>query len=768
MVESLPRVMWLLNHPTARKFELAMLKKLGFTEFFLPKNFPQDVTFRSASVDYSEDAALTIPAGDLAILNAADWYSGPDRNTWEIANRHFDLLFFIAWGETIFGSVSRHFRGAAILRAYGLSEGYSYGGLVDMVTGGRRTLESLGRRFWLGTAYDNLGAVEPPWFQGRELYLPLGLADCRIREDWTGINSSIFFVCPDVASNPYYRDVYRDFKHEFAGFPYAVGGAQSVSLSSSDPHLLGFVPREEHQKNMREFRVMFYHSTEPTHVHYTPFEGVQAGMPLVFMGGGLLDRLGGIDQPGRCRSYREARAKIRRILDGDRSLIDKIRTNQVRLLDQMRPEVLERAWQRGIPRVLSELKTMQVRRPGPLRRRRIAVMLPLAYRGGTLRSAKLLAQALWTGSRQAGEDAEVVFCYPEAESAMPDQWDSDLPPAISRRLLKWTELERDAALRAMRFAGNSSWRPFHKIYLAPDDGVRQMYDCDLWIVVSDRLTAPLLPIRPHVLAVYDYIQRYNPDILPVKDVLRVKDETFLAAARHAERILVTTRFTEQDALVYAGVARDKVFRVPMLIPEFTPGERPSAVLGEPYFLWTTNLGPHKNHHNAATALREYYERMDGRLECRVSGVHSESLLESDLPHLQSLAELAAESEALRSRVRILGEVPDARYRRQLSGARFLWHPARIDNGSLTVVEAAQMGVPSLSSRYPAMEEMDANFGLHLTWMNAQDPDDMARQLKWMEENACQVRNRLPRREELAEHCVERVAGAYWSVTRECL
>src|SRR5450755_880205 len=141
MAESRSRVMWLLNHSTARKFELAMLKRVGFAEIFLPKTFPQDVNFRSASVDFSEDAGLSIPADDLAILNAADWYRGPDRDTWEVANRYFDLLFFIPWGESIFSSVARHFRGAAILRGYGLSEGNSYGGLIHLATRGTRSLE---------------------------------------------------------------------------------------------------------------------------------------------------------------------------------------------------------------------------------------------------------------------------------------------------------------------------------------------------------------------------------------------------------------------------------------------------------------------------------------------------------------------------------------------------------------------------------------------------------------------------------------------------
>jgi glycosyltransferase involved in cell wall biosynthesis len=313
----------------------------------------------------------------------------------------------------------------------------------------------------------------------------------------------------------------------------------------------------------------------------------------------------------------------------------------------------------------------------------------------------------------------------------------------------------------MRFAGNSNWNPVAERYLTVDDGVGQMYDCDLWIIVSDRLSAPMLPIRPYLLMVYDYVQRYNSE-------LPIEDGSFLAAARGATRVLVTTRFAEQDALVYAGVPKEKVSPVPMLVPEMAPEQRAASPAGKPYFLWPTNLGSHKNQSNAVTALRDYYELLDGQLDCRVSGVNSESLLKSDLPYLQPLALLVSESKALRRRLRILGEIPDVQYGRQLFGAEFLWHPARIDNGSFTVVEAALLGVPSLSSRYPAMEEMEARFNLHLTWMDAQRPDDMALRLKWMEENAALMRARLPSRQDLSQHSVERLAGDYWTVVRECL
>jgi glycosyltransferase involved in cell wall biosynthesis len=757
--------MWLLNHSSARKFEIATLKKLGFTEIFLPKNFPADIDFRSASVDASEDVSLSIPASDLALLNQTDWYAEPSRDAWDAANRHFDLIFFIMRPQFL-RSLARHFRGAAILRAYGLSAATTYTATMNLITGGLRSLEDMGPRFWFGAAYDGLAQAESPWFRKREVYLPIGLHDCRLEDNWTGTDPSIFFVCPDIKGNYYYARVYREFQERFAGLRYAIGGTQA--LATNDPHVLGYVPEEQHHRNMREFRVMFYHSTEPNHVHYHPFEAVRAGMPLVFMAGGMLDRLGGSELPGRCRSYSEARAKLQRILAGDRNLIDMIRASQPVLLKQMCPDVLEPAWREGLTRVLAELNRSRVSRPKSTRRPRIAVILPTTYRGGTLRSAKLLAEAVWIGSRQYHEDADVILARAASELATdreePQEWDAGLPSSISRRAIEWQVLESESARRAMFYAGHSEWIPTAQRYLAPDDRIQNLSDCDLWIIVSDRLKLPLLPIRPYLMMVYDYVQRYQTQFRPGFDA------TFIAAARAADRVLVTTRFTEQDALAYAGVSREKVCLVPMLAPQFEPSqdEISDGTGSNPYFLWTTNLGAHKNHYNAMRALRDYYEQFDGRLDCCVTGVESSSLLMGDRPHLEPVKALFSQNVKLSQRLRVFGELPDALYRRQLAGASFLWHPAHIDNGTLAAVEAASMGVPCLSSRYPAMEEMDAHFDLHLSWMESRLPHDMAGRLKWMEQHAGRVRATLPSGADLARHSVERHAAGYWRLIRECL
>ena len=70
-------------------------------------------------------------------------------------------------------------------------------------------------------------------------------------------------------------------------------------------------------------------------------------------------------------------------------------------------------------------------------------------------------------------------------------------------------------------------------------------------------------------------------------------------------------------------------------------------------------------------------------------------------------------DLLREKLDFKGELPEEEYAAILAGAAFLWHPALIDNGSFSLVEAAQLGVPALSSDYPPIREMEQQFDLRI-------------------------------------------------------
>ncbi|MGY2285483.1 glycosyltransferase [Pseudomonas gingeri] len=758
------RVLWLLNHTTLRQFEVEQLRACGVSEIFLPKSFSYEEGNLSASIDFGLDATLSLSTEALAVLNAQDWYASPSDEAWDIVNRHFDIAIIGFFPRQIESTLYR-FSGTVILRVFGLSAGYSYSRLLYKEAGEAvvRKIKSMGTRFWFGVGYEHLSDNECHFLADRTCFLPVGLKDTDRVGGWQGMLSKILFVCPRIGSSPYFENIYRTFLRDFAEFDYSIGGAQPVAVN--DERVLGFVSAEQHEYNMKQHKLMFYHSEESNHIHYHPFEAVKWSMPLLFMAGGMLDRMGGLKLPGRCKSIAEARAKARRILANDQKLIKSIRESQVCLLDRVSVGYCRPFWRDGFARIIAAREAeLAESLPRPRARRRIGVILPVEYRGGSLRGAILLARALSVGSRQAGEEADIVFLHLDSPGVYSPELFDDVPAGISVRPFRWKTLSRDAARRAMRYTGHEGWEPDSERYLAMDDGIHSLEECDLWLVVSDRLPAPLLPIKPVILMVYDYLQRYVP-ILP-----EGADQPYLDAARRAAKILVTTRFTYNDALQYAGIAADKVFKLPMLAPDFHPDL--SAFSSDPqippYFLWTSNLAMHKNHENALRALKIYYEEMQGALVCVLVGVETERLLKDDLPRLRPLAELVRKSASLSRQLTVRGELPDRDYRQLLVNAAFLWHPGAIDNGTFSVVEAASLGVPALSSDYPAMREIDQQFSLGMSWMDAFDPRQMAAGLKEMERCNPALRTRLPDRSKMLEQSLEMLAGDYWRVVRTCL
>jgi hypothetical protein len=88
----------------------------------------------------------------------------------------------------------------------------------------------------------------------------------------------------------------------------------------------------------QSYRVMFYHSQEPRHLHYHQIEAIQVGMPVIFMKNSLLDRFSNYQSIARCSDLKEAEYKLELILKGNQPFIEEvIKSNQL-ILDYFSEE----------------------------------------------------------------------------------------------------------------------------------------------------------------------------------------------------------------------------------------------------------------------------------------------------------------------------------------------------------------------------------------------------------------------------------------------
>lgn len=409
---------------------------------------------------------------------------------------------------------------------------------------------------------------------------------------------------------------------------------------------------------------------------------------------------------------------------------------------------------------------------------RVAVMLPFPYRGGTLKAAKNVARMISRGSQMCGEPAQVVFSAVEDGYTRKD-FGELVEMGIRVRETKWTTVRRDEIELFQKFSGHEV--PLrHDTYNMPGDGASNFDDFDLWVVISDRSFFPIAPLKPYGVVVHDYIQRYMPEILgmgPEADGVweHAFLEGFLGTVRQADFVLTTTPRTRRDAINYAGVSPEKVFLAPM---DFEPRESTSSPVnfGTDFLAWATSTGFHENHMAALEALETYYDDLDGRLLTRIVGFQTHLFDPKRLDihlkgddrherHILMIRERIRTSRTLRKSIRGMGHVSEGVYNSVLSQAKFTWHPNRIDNGTYSVIEAADLGTPSLSSNYPQMHFIDERFGLNLAFCNSDDVADMAEKLKEMELTYELRKAMLPSSSQLRRYSWENLSEEFWGVLK---
>ena len=412
--------------------------------------------------------------------------------------------------------------------------------------------------------------------------------------------------------------------------------------------------------------------------------------------------------------------------------------------------------------------------------KKIAVMLPLGYRGGSLRGAKSIAKSIAMMARREGDDIQVVFSYLTAGNYDLYSDFNDLKEyGISLRETTWKLFSRDTLQATLPLLDIDPAILVSDQYCLPADGANDFFDCDLWVVVSDRLPAPLFPLRKYACVIYDYIQRYVPEIWGEGLNWQIQEQTFFPLLRNAARVFVTTPSTRADMVAYAGVNTSQIALMEMDFEPPVPNHKDDRFdldLPARYFVWETNPIFHKNHVHALDALAIYYQELGGKFDLLITGSGSEYLdperefdpgdLVMQMPQIQLARQMIKTNPSLRGHLQILGHIPEKLLSHVLKHARFLWHPARYDNGTFSVIEAAYFHHPSVSARYPAMEYIDRSFDLNLSFVNPHDPHEIAKALLDMQKNYHTIE--LPQRKSLLARSWQAHAPALYREIRELL
>lgn len=737
------RLLWLYNHVSLMKSEVKIIKELGY-EVYIPKKPPFDV---SINIDWESDKALTIPDDKIAVLNQTDFYDKLiSTEVMNIMNQYFSIVIFGPHIEPV-KSLVLSFEGILLFHPFGLEEGMTYTQIFQDMGGDwlMLAIERLGKRFWFGQSYDNLHEIECDYFANHAVDLPIGMLDTTIDNGWNGKKKKILFICPRIKVNSYYESVYKEFKQNFCDLPFAIGGVQPIK-DDNDSSILGYLPQEEYDNLYYDYAVMFYHSMEPHHVHYHPFEAVKKGMPLIFMAGGLLDHLGGANLPGRAVSIREARKKCKRILDGDIKFIQRIRKSQKILLEPMRYEFCKAVWEESLKKI--ELESAAKVNRDKISLKRVGVILPLGYTGGVLDYTIRILHALAYGIKRASSNIELVVGHLDDEIYKKEDYFKRLREAgIAIRTYKWEEFTRDRLCTTLKLEGYAR-DLYENKYILPNDGINYFRDCEYLLFMSDHIPGHAVILRPYGVVLHDYIQRYIPELL--KEYL---EREYFEFARSSALCYTTTENTRQDAINYAGISQDKIKMLPLFFETIDADDEFNVL--DNYFVWSTNISIHKNHKKALEALELYYQN-GGSLKCYITGTNTNKFLEGDSEnkYVNEVREIIYSSQYLMKNIKIQGYMKKKDFVDVLKSAKFFFHPGYADNGNGTAFDAAMLGVPSLSSDYPAMRNMDQVCKLSMCLFDPNSSHEMAETLMYGEKNWEMLREQLPQKEELKKHTVQ--------------
>ena len=759
------RALWLMNHNTLRNFEVPMLLDMGY-EVYCPKMFPYDEGNLSASIDFQYDASLTIPKEIIEKLNTVNFYQAVPQDIIELMNQYFDIAFFGFFPEQLKMLVDG-FKGILVMQPFGLSNGLTYTNVIENELGIAflDKLERLGKRFFFAQSYENLSEIEYRYFKNRSIYLPIGLKDAYVKDEWIGGDKRIFFVCPRINTSPYFKNIYKTFKEDFKEFEYIIGGAQPIDVVD-DKQVAGFIPKEQYDYNMKHIDVMFYHSREKRHLHYHPLEAIKKGMPLIYMSGGMLEYIAGKKTAGGCDSIREARKKIKRIMKGDKKFINLVKKEQEILLKPFTYEFCRKIWDTELKKI-EEL--ILANRNGEIKQKniyKIGILLPEAYTGGvldyTIRFIKSIVRGLKEDSK---ENVEIVFGCIEHDNFKGKDYFSGIREAnVQIRNFKWKIVDDTYINNVMKLKGWFKRYPKGE-YCIPDDGANYFEDCDYLIFIIDRVPSKLFTTKPYMVVVHDYIQRYLPE-----QYGDFYEECVIDLQREAEGVIVMTQPTLEDGIQYAGLKKDKIYLTPLMFDEIKLEKK--VLINEDYFVWSTNIGRHKNHLVALSALVDYYEN-GGKLKCYITGVNTKKFdiqekYDGSNEYISEVRAFIKKEKVLEDKLVFCGNMNKNKYLNVLSNAKFFMHPGFTDNGNMTAVDAAFLGVPTMSSDYPAMRYYETYMQLNIKFFDPFKPKELKELLFDMEKNYERYKKMLPSPEHLREFTIEKTYYSLYNTVKNII
>ncbi|WP_331654725.1 hypothetical protein, partial [Anaerosporobacter sp.] len=125
---------------------------------------------------------------------------------------------------------------------------------------------------------------------------------------------------------------------------------------------------------------------------------------------------------------------------------------------------------------------------------------------------------------------------------------------------------------------------------------------------------------------------------------------------------------------------------------------------------------------------DYYEG-GGKFKCYITGVDTKNFdikekYEGQNGYILEVRAFIKKEKILKDNLVFYGNMNKNKYLNILSNARFFMHPGFTDNGNMTAIDAAFLGVPTITSDYPAMRYYETYMQLNMRFFNPFKPNEL--------------------------------------------
>jgi glycosyltransferase involved in cell wall biosynthesis len=391
------------------------------------------------------------------------------------------------------------------------------------------------------------------------------------------------------------------------------------------------------------------------------------------------------------------------------------------------------------------------------------LFLQVFYRGGVWETTKTLLRSLVEINRER-HLLRLSFAATEEQDNLHEL--DDLAGELSIERLRMRKIKRRQAMRLLgkRHAVLGD-EPAREFVVAHSLGT---FRADAWLALADRFTAPLLPVRPFGVVVYDMIQKYVPTLFPKEFFAQVK-KGMAPTARLARAVVSTNEASQADVAEAYDIGADRLTLVPIPCEPHTRfanlQAEPVELPPKPFILNVANTGPHKGAPVLLRAMARLKARMrEGAPALVFSGCFTERFAPSYVgpgsdPHWAMVRQLVLDL-GLREHedVIFLGYTDDCRLLDLFQRCTVVVNAAKYDNGTFSLIEGRYFGRPVLSSAYPAAAALYRRFEIPIRYFPVDDDAALADLLE-------QAVNETPLADEALAHVRQRLADPKYSTRR---